>query len=93
MYSCGLGKAPPMREERCIILEARVKTTRCSPFVGTGQLVDPVHRVLSHKAHVLLGTGGRLVGEMGGKQRRPIIFDHHNVVLRHVHCRREPEVT
>ena len=55
--------------------------------------MDPGHRGVSHEAHVIVGTGGGLVGEVGRKQRRPIIFDHHYVILRHVHSRRELVVT
>lgn len=60
-----------------------------SPFILAGQLVDPGRRVLSHEAHVIVGTGRRLVGEVRGERGRPIVFDHHYVVLRHVHGRGE----
>lgn len=55
--------------------------------------MDPLHRILPHVAHVVVGTGGRLVRKVDGKQGRPVVFDHHNIVLRHVDGRREVVVT
>lgn len=54
-----------------------------------GHLTYPGDRVFAHQAHFVVGTGGRLVRQVGRKQGRPIVLNHHRVVLWHVHSWRE----
>lgn len=49
--------------------------------------------MVANEAQVVMGAGGRAVGEVGGKQRRPVVGDDHDVVLRHVDGRGELKVT
>lgn len=46
--------------------------------------MDPGRRLVAHEAQVVVGAGGRAGGEVGGKQRRPVVGDDDDVVLRHV---------
>lgn len=65
----------------------------CSPFLVNRHLMNPGCSILSHVAHVIVGTGGWLVRKVGRKQWWPIIFNHHYVIPRHVNCHRELVVT
>lgn len=63
-----------------------------SPFVLVRDLVDPGRRVVADEAQVVVGAGGRAVREVGGEQRRPVVGDDDDVVLRHVDGRGELKV-
>lgn len=64
-----------------------------SPLILIRDLVDPGRRLLANEAQVVVGTGGGLVRQVGGKERRPVVGDDHDVVLRHVDGRGQLEVT
>lgn len=71
----------------------KARTSCCSPFILTRQIMFPEHLVVSHNAHVIMGTGGWLVRKVGRKQGRSVIFNHHYVILWHVHSWRKLMVT
>lgn len=57
------------------------------PVVGRGRrrrLFGPRRRGVGDEAHVVVGAGRRLVGEVWREERRPVVLDDHRVVLRHV---------
>lgn len=57
------------------------------PVVGRGRrrrLFGPRRRGVGGEAHVVVGAGRRLVGEVWREERRPVVLDDHRVVLRHV---------
>lgn len=64
-----------------------------SPFILIRDLVDPGGRLVAHEAQVVVGAGGRAVGEVGWEERRTVVGNDHDVVLRHVDGRRELEGT
>lgn len=64
----------------------RRRATR-SPLILIRDHVDPGRR------QVVVGAGGRAAGQVDGEERRPVVGDHHDVVLRHVDGRGELEVT
>ena len=54
------------------------------PLVLIGWLLGPGRGRLGGEAHVVVGAGGGLVGEVGGEQGGPVVLDDDRVVLGHV---------
>lgn len=58
-------------------------------FVLDWRLFGPWGSHVGGEGHVVVGAGGRLVGQVRRKEGRPVVLDDHRVVLRHVDRRGE----
>lgn len=64
-----------------------------SPVGLIWRLLSPGRCGVRGEAHVIVGAGGGLVGEVWGQQGGAVVFNDHRVVLRHVDGGRQLVVT
>lgn len=58
-------------------------------FILAGWLLGPRRSHVGNEGHVVVGAGGRLVGQVRRQKWWPVVLDDHGVVLRHVDRRGE----